>query len=264
MSPVIGHFSDRLSSRELWRPVSEILQIARGYDGVTGGQIDAVLQTPANKELLECFKSESAKRPLLAPVIVPTRESIAATFLYGCRLMRSTTDRYSEWPLYEKGMKDWSASLPYHELSAFTFRGVAGEMLDLAHPESRMWLVPGARPFSPNELALHFVDFGANWDRTNGVVPRQIQNDQAPKLAVFDALFAASQHPRWARCIGDEQEGVPCVMMAALPFLEAGNLSRSPLYDVQLPWLIKHGPNLELACAILGRYSDTAFPVLWP
>ncbi|NBS70095.1 hypothetical protein EBT31_14465, partial [bacterium] len=53
------------------------------------------------------------------------------------------------------------------------------------------------------------------------VIMEKVQRTQAAKLAVFDALFAASQHPEWMRQMDGEK--IPYALMAALLLNVAGH-----------------------------------------
>jgi len=213
----------------IWTPLNDIVEIAREYEGVTGEQIDAMLRTAADNGLIEGFERESDSRPLLAPVIVRNRESIPTTFLYGRELMQKAWDgKYSEW----------------------------GEAYAQDVDDNRVKLIPGARAFVPDELVLHIVDFGANWNRRDGVVMEEVQRTQAGKLAVFDALFAASQHPEWMRQMDGEK--IPYALMAALLL----NVPGGDSWRIS-PYVWRYGVKAELFGSLVeSRFSRHTMPVL--
>lgn len=177
---------------DIWTPLSDVVEIARGYDDVTGGQIDGMLKTARENNLIEGFQSESASRVSIAPVIVRNYETVPDTFLYGRKLMR----------------RRWGHS--YDELKPAYAKDV---------DDNRIKLIPGTRPFVPDELTLRIVDFGANWNRLlirsgHSLRMEEIQKTQAGQLAVFEALFAVSQHPEWMQKMDPKK--IPFVVMAAL------------------------------------------------
>lgn len=213
----------------IWTPMSDVVEIAREYEGVTGDQIDAMLKTARDNGLIEGFERESDSRPLLAPVIVRNRESVPATFLYGRELMQKAWDgKYTEWgEAYAQGVDD-----------------------------DRVKLIPGARAFVPDELVLHIVDFGANWNRRDGLILEDIQKAQAGQLAAFEALFAASQHSEWLRQMDGKE--VPYALMAAL-------LLNVPGYDAWRcsPNVWHNGVKAELyGNHVEDRFNGHAMPVL--
>lgn len=213
----------------IWTRIKDIVEIAREYDGVTGEQIDAMWKTAGDCGLIEGFEHESDSRPLLAPVIVRNRESVPATFLYGRELMQKAWDgKYTEWgDAYVQGVDD-----------------------------DRIKLIPGARTFVPNELVLHIVDFGANWNRRDGVVMEEVQRTQAGELAVFDALFAASQHPEWVTQM--DGKNIPYAIMAALLLGVSGRGSWR-----FSPHVWHGGDETGLSGLLIeGRFGSSAMPVL--
>ncbi|MFH1253601.1 MAG: hypothetical protein V1664_04720 [Candidatus Uhrbacteria bacterium] len=205
----------------IWSPLDDVVAMAREYEGVTGDMIDIMLAKARDRGLFELFEAELPKSRLLAPVIVSNRESVPATLLFGRALMRTAhSEKYSEWDAaYANGVDD-----------------------------KRIKLIEGARTFVPNELALHIVDFGANWNRRDGTVLAEVQQKQIGHLADFEPLFAASQHPEWVRQMDGEK--IPYAIMAAL-------LLSVPDYDEWSlsPGVWRGGGRAELS----GDYVDCRF-----
>jgi len=213
---------------EIWTPLNDIVEIARGYDGVSGDQIDFMLKTARENGLVDGFEAESPKNPLLAPVVVKNCETVPATLLFGRELMRQEWgEKYSEWEAaYAQGVDD-----------------------------KRVKPVEGAPLFEPNKLTLQIVDFGANWNPLDGTVLKDVQAAQAGKLAGFEVIFAPSQHPEWFRQMDGEK--IPFAIAAALLLSVPGRDEWSLSPSV---WHGHDRARLD-GCRVGDRFRSYAVPV---
>ncbi|NQV12312.1 hypothetical protein HQ524_03030 [Candidatus Uhrbacteria bacterium] len=168
-------------------PFADKIAMVKAWNGVDPKDVTAAVELADRNGTIAGFKAESPDNPLLDLVIVPCRENVPTTLLYGRKHMKEAFDgRFDEWEVaYAQGVD-----------------------------ENRVKLIPGAREFRPNTIVVQAVDFGANWDLENGNVLHDVQEAQAGKLADFAGLFNASQSPKWV----EQMDGtnVPYAILAAL------------------------------------------------
>ena len=176
-------------------PLTDKAIMVKSWPGINPKGVDAAIALAHENGTIAGFEAESPENDKLDLVIVPYRESLAATFLYGrARMMETWSGRYVEWEnAYAQGVDD-----------------------------KRVELIPGARPFVPNTIVVQAVDFGANWDPKRGNVLRDVQANQAGQLADFAGLFNASQSPEWVKQMNGTS--MPYAILAAL-------LLNVPRYD---------------------------------
>jgi len=210
-------------------PLADKVAMVKGWPGIKPDDVDAAVALARENGTIAGFKAESPNNPLLDLVIVPYRESIPATLLYGrARMMEAWGDKYDEWKAaYASGVDD-----------------------------KRVELITGAREFKPNTIQVQAVDFGANWDRQHGNVLGDIQRAQAGQLADFAGLFNASQSPKWV----EQMDGkvVPYTILAAL-------LLSVPSYDARSlsPGVWHGGGRAELSGDhVDGRFHEDCVAVI--
>ena len=210
-------------------PLQDKIAQVKSWPGINPADVDAAVALAMENGTIAGYEAESGKNPLLGIVITVYRESVPATLLYARDRMReSHGDRY------------------YQRNAAYA-EGVN---------EKRVKLLEGSKPFTPNRIVVEVVDLGANWNRKDGVIGRNVQKAQASQLASFAVLYAASQSPEWVRQMDGEK--VPYALAAAL-------LLNVPGCDgwACMPSVWRNGAEVRLdGSHVDGRFHYVAFPVL--
>lgn len=214
-----GHFA----------PLARKIAQVKSWLGINPADVDAAVALAKENGTIAGYEAEVADNPLLDIVITVYRESVPETLVYARGRMREVHgDSYYQWDdAYAEGVD-----------------------------EKRVKLLEGAKPFTPNRIVVEVVDLGANWNRKDGVVGRDIQKAQATQLAGFAVLYAASQSPGWVRQMDGEK--VPHA-------LAAGLLLNVHDYDewAYMPTVWLNGGNAELGGDRVGsRFLSDALPVL--
>ncbi|HRH32368.1 MAG TPA: hypothetical protein PLK06_03515, partial [bacterium] len=172
---------------EHFTPLADKLAMVKEWPGINPDDVEAALATAMENGTIAGYESEVPKNKHLDIVVTPYRESVAATLVYlRDRMKEAHGDRYWQWP----------------------------EAYDDNVDENRVKLIDGAAPFIPNRIVIEVVDFGANWNRKDGLILESVQKAQASKLAGFAVIANASQSPRWVQKM--DGETVPYALAAAL------------------------------------------------
>lgn len=210
-------------------PLQDKIAQVKSWPGINPADVDAAVALATENGTIAGYEAESGKNPLLDIVITVYRESVPATLLYARdRMKESHGDRYYQWDAaYAEGVD-----------------------------EKRVKLLEGSKSFTPNRIVVEVVDLGANWNRKDGVIGRDVQKAQASQLASFAVLYAASQSPEWVRQMDGEK--VPYALAAAL-------LLSVPDYDewADMPSVWHNGAHAKLSGhRVDSRFRYDAFPVL--
>ncbi len=210
-------------------PLKDKIAQVKSWPGINPADVDAAVALATENGTIAGYEAESGKSPLLDIVITIYRESVPATLLYARdRMKESHGDRYCQWDAaYAEGVD-----------------------------EKRVKLLKGSKPFTPNRIVVEVVDLGANWNRKDGAIVRDVQKAQASQLASFAVLYAASQSPEWVRQMDGEK--VPYALATAL-------LLNVPVYRgwAYTPHVWHYGAFAELhGDRVCDRFCSNAFPVL--
>ncbi len=212
-----------------FQPLAEkALQVSR-WPGIDPDNVIAAVAEARKNGTIAGYEAEVGNNPLLDIVITVNREDVPTTLLYARdRVRMAHSDRY------------WQSEEAYVE-------GV---------DKKRVRLLEGAKPFTPNHIAVEVIDLGANWDRKNGAVCRDVQRILSVQLAGFAALYAASQSPEWVRQMDGEK--VPFVSVAGLPLNVPDGIEWACV-----PRILRGMTGVELGFGHAGqRCRHSALPVL--
>ena len=210
-------------------PLADKIAMVKTWPGINPEDVDAALATAMENGTIAGYESEVGKNPLLDIVVTVYRESIPATLVYARERMREAwCEKYSEWEVaYAQDVDD-----------------------------DRVKAIEGAKSFVANRIVIEVVDFGANWDRQNGIVLETVQKAQAPKLADFAVIYNAVESPKWVEQMDGEK--VPYALVAAL-------LLNVPGYDSWRfsPYVWHYGGKAKLdGNHVEDGFDESAMPVL--
>jgi hypothetical protein len=168
-------------------PLRDKLELVKSWPGINSEDVDVAFKAAMNNGTIVGYEREVGENPFLDIVVTVYRESIPATLMYACeRMQEAWGERYYEWTeAYAQGVDD-----------------------------DRVKAIPGAKPFTPNRIVVEVVDFGANWNRHNGLILEDVQKARTHKLADFAVIYNAVQSPKWLEQMDGEE--VPYALMAAL------------------------------------------------
>lgn len=206
-------------------PLANKIAQVKSWPGINPADVDAAVALATANGTIAGYEAEVDKSPFLDVVVTVYRESVPATLLYARDRMREVYgDHYYQWDAaYAEGVD-----------------------------KKRVKLLKGSKPFTPNRIVVEVVDLGANWNRKDGVIGRDVQRAQAAQLAGFAVLYAVSQSPEWIRQMDGEK--VPYAIAAALLLSVPGTC---------MPYVWSNGASAELGGSPVDtRCDDSAFPVL--
>ena len=210
-------------------PLADKLAMVKTWPGISPEDVDAALKAAMENGTIAGYESEVGKNPLLDIVVTVYRESIPFTLVYAReRMQEAWGEKYYKWvEAYAQDVDD-----------------------------DRVKPIPGAKPFIPNRIVIEVVDFGANWDRKDGLILENVQKAQPGKLADFAVIYNAAQSPEWLRQMDGEK--VPYAFVAALLLSVPGSGSwrYSPYVWHGDDEAGLYGDHVEL------RFNDHAMPVL--
>lgn len=177
-------------------PLADKIAMVKTWPDINPADVDVALATAMENGTIAGYEAEVGKNPFLDIVVTVYRASIPATVVYARERMREAWgEKYSEWEeAYAENVDD-----------------------------DRVKAIEGAKTFTPNRIVIEVVDFGANWDRQNGIVLETVQKAQAPKLADFAVIYNAVQSPKWVEQMDGEK--VPYALVAALLLNVPGDAS---------------------------------------
>ena len=210
-------------------PLADKLEMIKSWPGIKPEDVDAALKAAMENGTIAGYETEVGKNPFLDILVTVYRESIPATLVYAReRMQEAWGEKYYEWTeAYAQNVDD-----------------------------ERVKAVPGAKPFIPNRIVIEVVDFGANWNRKDGLILEDVQKAQAPQLADFAVIYNAVQSPEWLRQMDGEK--VPYALVAALLLSVPGGDSWR--YS---PSVWHRGGKAGLGGDHVGhRFDDRAVPVL--
>ena len=213
-------------SRACFTPLADKIKTVKAWPGVNPADVDAAFEMAKEDGTIAGYEAEVGASPLLDIVVTVYRGSVHATLAY---LYARWCDRYGSDNAWKEA-----------------YAGVIGE--------NRVKLIPGASPFIPNRIAIEVVDFGANWDRENGLVLETIQKTQAVNLAGFAVICNGIQSPDWVKQMNGKDT----------PYAIAGALLLTvPGYRVYSPFVWRDGRGAGLrGGGVDGRFYGSAVPVL--
>lgn len=203
-------------------PLVDKLAMVKRWPGVNPDDVDAALALATKNGTIAGYDAEVADNRHLDAGVTVYRESIHATLVYLRERMRETwgESEYSEWAdAYANNVDD-----------------------------DRVQAIPGAKLFVPNRVVIEVVDFGANWDKRNGLKLKDVQAAQPGMLADFAVMANACQSKEWVRQM--DGKNVPYAIMAAL-------LLNVPLYGAwsRSPGVWRH----DGMAGLHGRHVDYTF-----
>ena len=185
---------------------------------------------------LHRFVNECPKNPLLNVAVSVHLGSDIETFLYGRDRLQDTF-----------GEKGFSYDEPFE-----------GE--DLAE---RLLLLEGIKP-PRNRIVVDILDFGENFNRRDGFIPKDIRST---KCAYAQVLFAAAQDPDWVRQM-DYDRGVPYPLMGGYVLTLKENRpwvdNRNPSTYLPRLWFNNGGRAARLSVELRrDRCKLHSLPTLW-
>lgn len=217
-----------------FHPLDEKIEMVKAWPGISDRFSEAdfarAVEEARDSGLLGRFEAASPKNQFLNVVVSVYLGSVVETFLYGRGRVRDAFgDKFVQWK-------------------------EAYETPDL---DRRLVLLDGIKPVT-NCLKVEVVDLGANWNRKDGFIPKDIRN---AKSAHAQVLYAGAQDPDWVRQMNPDQ-GVPFALMGGYVLTVPGYDDGPHLPDL---WFDRGGGEARLDGGWCGsrycfRYS---LPAVW-
>lgn len=213
--------------------LDEKVEIVKGWPGMsdrfTQADFDRAVEEARDTVLLGRFEAASPKNPFLNVVVSVYLGSVVETFLYGRdRLRDAFGDKFVQWK-------------------------EAYETPDL---DKRLVLLDGIRPVT-NCLKVEVIDLGANWNRKDGFIPKDIRN---AKSAHAQVLYAGAQDTDWVRQMNPDQ-GVPYALMGGYVLTVPGHDDGSCLPRL---WFDRENGEARLYGGwCVDRYYGHSLPAVW-